>query len=147
MKALKLGLLAVCFLGFGFARLGHAQPGTFVLYACNQFSDSVELSIAHRYGVNDSRFVIKGWFPVGKDDCVQAPGIPKGYFYYFAVSEKQQGRKSWGGQKSFCVASNLGATFYRFLGANYTCKQGEEVLLGFDEQQVVTQDAITLRFK
>ena len=145
MRASSLSLAFVCSsLVVGFGSTGRAQQGTFALTACNQSGEpQILLSIAHRVGVNDNRFVLRGWFPLTQG-CSQAPGIPKGNFYYFALVPKEGG-KYWGGNTNICV--NLKQSSYqRILTQNYTCKPGDEAIVPFAEVKV-TMDAITLPFK
>jgi uncharacterized membrane protein len=84
MRALKWALSAACVaLGMTFVAPSEAQPGTFTLRVCNNTEDPAMLAIIHRLGVNDRRFVVKGWFSL-ESGCNEASELPKGYFYFFA---------------------------------------------------------------
>jgi len=139
MRALKLGLLAVCVaLGFVFVGPSQAQQGTFTLRVCNNTADQLLLAIIHRVAVNDRRFVVKGWFTL-EQGCNEAAGIPKGYFYFFAFAPGKDG--FWGGERPNTCVSTRG-NFERISASNYSCRDGE-VLVPFAEVQV-TQDVHTI---
>jgi Protein of unknown function (DUF1036) len=96
------------------------------------------LAIIHQLGVNDRRFVVKGWFSL-EPGCNEASELPKGYFYFFAFVPGKEAY--WGGDRANTCVSNRG-NFERVATPNYTCRDGE-VLMPFAEIQV-TQDVHTI---
>jgi uncharacterized membrane protein len=139
MRALQWGLsLAGVVLGLFFAEPSAAQEGTFTLRVCNNSSDTAMLAISHRIGVNDPRFVVKGWFRI-EPGCDETSGIPKGYFYFFAFASGKEAY--WGGDRANTCVSSKG-NFERVANPSYNCKAGE-VLVPFAELEV-TQDIHTL---
>jgi len=139
MRALKCTLSAACLaLGMMFVGPSEAQPGTFTLRVCNNTEDPAMLAIIHRIGVNDRRFVVKGWFSI-EPGCNEASEIPKGHFYFFAFVPGKEAY--WGGDRANTCVSNRG-NFERVAMPNYSCRDGE-VLVPFAEIEV-TQDVHTI---
>jgi uncharacterized membrane protein len=139
MRALNWALSAFCLaLGMTFVDPSEAQSGTFTLRVCNNSEDPAMLAIIHRLGVNDRRFVVKGWFNL-EPGCSEASEFPKGYFYFFAFVPGKEAY--WGGDHPNTCVSN-GGNFERVATPNYTCRDGE-VLMPFAEIQV-TQDVHTI---
>lgn len=139
MRALKWALSAACLaLGLTFVGPSEAQPGTFTLRVCNNTEDPAMLAIIHRLGVNDRRFVVKGWFNL-EPGCSDASGFPKGFFYFFAFVPGKDAY--WGGDRGNTCVSN-GGNFERVATPNYSCRDGE-VLVPFAEIHV-TQDVHTI---
>ena len=139
MRALKWALTAVCLaLGIAFAGPSEAQSGTFTLRVCNNTEDTATLAIIHRFGVNDGRFVVKGWFNL-EPGCSEASGFPKGFFYFFAFVPGKEAY--WGGDRPNTCVSNR-ENFERVATPNYSCREGE-ALMPFAEIHV-TQDVHTI---
>jgi len=139
MRALKWGLSVACLaLGLTFVGPSEAQQGTFTLRVCNNTADPAMLAIIHRAGVNDRRFIVKGWFRL-EGGCDEAVGFPKGYFYFFAFVPGKDA--FWGGDRANTCVSTRG-NFERVATPNYSCRDGE-VLVPFAEIQV-TQDVHTI---
>ena len=132
MRALKLAFGAFCLaLMLGISGPGQAQFGggekkdLFKLQLCNKFTAAVRVSLIHRTAPGENRFVVRGWFGIEQDKCVEGD-LPHGPFAIFVYSDSAQ--KAWGGNLRACV--NPGANFETILAPNSRCKQGE-VLVGF----------------
>jgi uncharacterized membrane protein len=139
MRALKWAMSAACLvLGPVLVGPSEAQTDTFTLRVCNNSEDPAMLAIIHRLGVNDRRFVVKGWFSL-EPGCSEASEIPKGYFYFFAFVPGKEAY--WGGDRANTCVSN-GGNFERVATPNYSCRDGE-VLVPFAEIWV-TQDVHTI---
>jgi uncharacterized membrane protein len=139
MRALQWGLsVAGVVLGVCLAAPGAAQEGTFTLRVCNNSADTAMLAISHRIGVDDGRFVVKGWFRI-EPGCGETSGIPKGYFYFFAFVPGKEAY--WGGDRADTCVSSKG-NFERVATPSYNC-HGGEVLVPFAEIEV-TQDVHTI---
>ena len=139
MQALKWALPAACLaLGLTFVGPSEAQSGTFTLRVCNNTEDPVTLAIIHRLGVDDRRFVVKGWFNL-ESGCSEASGFPKGFFYFYAFVPGKDAY--WGGDRANTCVSSRG-NFERVATPNYSCQNGE-VLVPFAEIHV-TQDVHTI---
>jgi len=140
MRAWRWGVSVACVvLGLSFVGPSTAQEGTFTLQVCNNSTDTAMLAISHRIGVNDRRFVVKGWFRI-EPGCNEAPGVPKGYFYFFAFVPGKEAY--WGGDRANTCVSSKG-NFERIATPSYTCGRDGEVLVPFAEIEV-TQDMHTI---
>ena len=139
MRALKCALSAACLaLGLTCVDPSEAQPGTFTLRVCNNTEDGAMLAIIHRLGVNDRRFVVKGWFNL-EPGCSESSEFPKGFFYFFAFVPGKE--TYWGGDHANTCVSNR-ENFERVAMPNYSCRDGE-VLMPFAEIHV-SQDVHTI---
>ena len=110
----------------------HAQNNqTFNLQFCNNSGGVVQISFAHHVNAQDNRFVVHGWYQLDPG-CIQVPDMPRGWFYYFALT--QDGSGFWGGDTNICVGTKQ---FEQIITDGYVCK-ADEVIVGFAGAQVNT---------
>jgi len=91
------------------------------LRVCNRSGDDALVAVSY-IPVGESRFVNRGWFPVGAGECGDIAQTNNSNFYFYADVVDQDSH--WGGSHSLCVEYPGPYDFYT-AGSDY-CDSGQE---------------------
>ncbi|MGJ4953291.1 DUF1036 domain-containing protein [Bradyrhizobium sp. HKCCYLS20291] len=76
---------------------------TLTLTLCNKTNKLVDTILIHRSIEGEDFWMLRGWWSLSPSKCVDLPGIPKGYFYYYS---EERGGNGWawnGNARTVCI--------------------------------------------
>jgi uncharacterized membrane protein len=116
-SALSVVAGAFALLGAG---AGEAWSQNALVQICNRSSYDVLGVITANPSSNDSRWLISGWYRVGRGSCRDIKYVPAGHWIYM-YAEADGGSDNWWGENNrrFCVT--YPGPFERYISDDYNC--------------------------
>ena len=76
---------------------------TLTLALCNRTDKIVDTILIHRSKYGEDYWILRGWWSLSPNKCVDLPGIPKGYFYFYAEERGGIGGAWSGNARTVCI--------------------------------------------